>query len=106
MQEKNTIKEECLFYAYTDLYKCVEDLVLKVVKQMMLELNGFRDNYKHIYWNLIYYFSLWHLPFDFFMEYHIDDTPIVLPVNKKIAQYLENEMLSNLQKQHQGISKV
>jgi hypothetical protein len=84
----------------------VEDLVLKVVKQMMLELNGFRDNYKHIYWNLIYYFSMWHLPFDFFMEYAEEPSSSVPLINKKIAQYIENELMCSVQRMDGANPKV
>ena len=34
-----------------------------------LDINNFRSNYNPIFWNLIYYFYIENLPFDFILPY-------------------------------------
>jgi hypothetical protein len=69
--ENSIKKEDCLFHSAADLYKEVEKMIFDHVVEFQC-FEQIRRQHKPIFWNLIYYFSEYQLPFDFLLEY--DDT--------------------------------
>ena len=62
-QEENTV-----FLSAEDLHKWIEMLFLES-NDMKLDMQQMRASNKQIFWNLVYYFNEYQLPFEFILPY-------------------------------------
>ena len=61
-------EENTMFISAEELHKWIEMMFLDS-EDMKLEMHKIRQFNKHIFWNLIYYFNDYHLPFEFLLNY-------------------------------------
>ena len=66
---QGAIEIETQFISAFELYNQIKDLLFD--NDLHVDLNDFRSSEKHTekFWNLIYYFNEYHLPFEFILPY-------------------------------------
>jgi hypothetical protein len=60
--------ENTMFISAEELHKWIELMFLDS-EDMKLEMEKIRQFNKHLFWNLVYYFNDYHLPFEFILPY-------------------------------------
>lgn len=61
-------EENTIFISAEELHKWIEIMFLEN-EEMKIDFEKMRESNKHIFWNLIYYFNDYHLPFEFLLPY-------------------------------------
>ena len=61
-------EENTIFISAEELHKWIEIMFLEN-EEMKIDFERMRESNKHIFWNLIYYFNDYHLPFEFMLPY-------------------------------------
>eukprot|EP00824_Muranothrix_gubernata_P004198 TRINITY_DN15367_c0_g1_i1.p1 TRINITY_DN15367_c0_g1~~TRINITY_DN15367_c0_g1_i1.p1 ORF type:complete len:393 (+),score=63.73 TRINITY_DN15367_c0_g1_i1:245-1423(+) len=63
------IEEETIFLSPVSLRENAEKLIFQTANVLKVELSTFRSSYKHIFWNMVWYFGDIGLPYDFMLPY-------------------------------------
>ena len=66
-------EENTVFISAEELHRWVE-LVFLESEDMKIDMRMMREYNKQIFWNMVYYFNEYHLPFEFFLPY--EDTKL------------------------------
>ena len=61
-------EENTVFISAEELHKWIEMIFLES-EDMKIDMRLLREFNKQIFWNMIYYFNEYHLPFEFFLPY-------------------------------------
>jgi molybdenum cofactor biosynthesis enzyme MoaA len=65
-------EENTVFLSAEDLHRWIEMLFFETLAtgdELKLDMQMMRQVNKHLFWNLIYYFNEFQLPFEFFLPY-------------------------------------
>ena len=68
-QKDSYIEENTHFISAEELHKWIEMIFLDNEELKIDTVNFLRGSNKHIFWNMIYYFNDYHLPFEFILPY-------------------------------------
>lgn len=66
MNITTSVQDEVVLYSPFTLYYT---MLNSIIKENKIDVDNFKKNFNPIYWNLIWYFKMKNLPYDFFLPY-------------------------------------